>query len=346
MNARKTWTIAGGALFAVAAVIFGWPWVALGIHASGYPVTGAGDAANVVVEGANAFASRATRGFEVLDLTTGKRIAEVPPPRGSESVDDLAVAGRFLFTLDARPPGHLSVFSIDDPSKPVLVSGPVDVAVGPFSGVSAANGRVIVSGGTSLMSLRTYDARGKLSDVLSTGDFGRGQPDVLLAPDGTRAFVSTHSWGPYFGVTTVRVGDSFEPAGTLDLDTYGFTDGGAKPASFPLETAIDGDTLFVADLRGLTVLSVADLARPRVLAKLDLGVKAVNVDVRDHVAAIVGASPSPRLVLVDVASPSSPHIIRSIELDPNSHPTGVAIGAAHIAVATRQRILIIPKEKS
>ena len=347
MNAKKTWTIAGGALAAVLAVNFGWPWVALGVHASAYPVTGASDAANVVIDGGNAFASRATRGFDVIDVASGKRIAGIAPPGGSESVDDLAVAGRFLFTLDARPPGHLSVFAIDDPARPVLVSGPVVVAVGPFSGVSAASGRVIVSGGTSLMSLRAYNAHGQLGGVVATRDFGRGQPDVLLAPDGARAFVSTHYWGPYFGLTTVRVGDALVQAGELALDTYGFTDGGAKPASFPIETALDGDQLLIADLRGLTVVSVRDLARPRVLANLHLGVKAVNVDARDRVAAVVGSSPKPRLVLVDVSSPSSPRILRSIDLPSDSHPTGVAIGAAHVAVASDQRVLLIPlKEKS
>jgi hypothetical protein len=345
------WTIAGGALLAALAVNFGWPWIALAVHARAYPVTGTSDAANVVIDGETAYASRANRGLEVIDTASGRRLANVPPPNGSESIDDLAIAGRFLFALDARPPGHLSVFAIDDPATTRLVSGPVDVAVGPFSGVSAAKGRVIVSGGTSLMTLRAYDGHGKLSDVLATADFGRGQPDVLLAPDGVRAFVSTHYWGPYFGLTTVRVGDSLAKAASVDLDTYGFTDGGAKPASFPLETALDGDALLIADLRGLTVVSIADLESPRVLAKLDLGVEAVNVDVnvdgRRHLAAIVGSSPRPRLVLVDVSSPASPRVVRAIDLPEQSHPTSVAIGAAQIAVASHQRVLIIPtKEKS
>lgn len=341
MNARKTWTIAGGALLGALAVNFGWPWAALGWQARDYPVGGA----NAVIDGATVFVSRAERGLDVVDAASQRIIATVPPPEGSESVDDLVVAERFLFALDARPPGHLSVFAIGDPSAPVLVSGPIPVAVGPFSGVSAAGGRVIVSGGTSRMSLHAYDARGALSPVVATADFGRGQPDVLLAPDGARAFVSTHYWGPYFGLTTVHAG-SLAKAGSIGLDTYGFTDGGAKPASFPLETALDGDVLLAADVRGLTVLSVADLAAPRVLARLDVGVKAVNVDARDHLAAVVGSSPEPRLVLVDLHSPASPRIVRTIDLPERSHPTGVAIGAAHIAVASHQQILIFPKETS
>ena len=344
---RRTLAILASTAIAAVAIFFGRPWLALGYHALSYPVTGAADAANVIIDGTTVFASRANRGFEIINIPTGKILNTVAPPSGSESVDDLAVADHFLFTLDARTPGKLSVFSIADPANPVLVSPPVDVAVGPFSGVSAGSGRVIVSGGTSRMSLRSYDAAGKLGPVLATNDFGRGQPDVLLAPDGARAFVSTHRWGPYFALTTVRVADSLSEAATLNVNTYGFTDGGAKPASFPLKTALAGDILLAADLEGLTVISVASLDRPQVLAHLDLGVKAVNVDVRDNLAAVIGSSPKPLLVLVDVTTPSTPHILRSIPLPAGSYPTGVAIGPTHIAIALHQQgIQLINKEES
>ncbi len=320
------------------------PWLALAYHASSYPVTRSGEAANVVVEGTIAYASLAERGLAIVDTEAGKTLATVAPPLGSESVDDLAIADGFLFVLDARAPGHLSVFSLKDPAHPTLASRPVAVAVGPFSGVSAARGKVIVSGGTSLMSLRRYDARGSLGAVLATSDFGRGQPDVLLAPDGERAFVSTHDWGPYFSLTTVRVASSLVEAGSVDLDTYGFTDGGAKPASFPLETAVEADVVVVADLLGLTVISVADLEKPKVVARLDVGVKAVNVDVRNGLAAVVGSSPEPRLILIDVQSPSSPRIVRTIPLPHGSRPTGVAIGRTRVAVAShRNGVLLIPR---
>src|SRR2546428_10700973 len=185
MRTRR-WIVAV-ALLAGLLAIAGRSWIALGYHALGYPVTGDGDAANVVIRGSIAYASLAQRGFEAIDTRSGKVIGVTPPARGSESADDLPVADSFLFVLDARPPGHLSVFSLADPTKPTLVSGPAVVAVGPFSGVSAAHGRVIVSGGTSLMSLRSYDQNGNLGDVMATPDCGRGQPALLLAPAGDRA---------------------------------------------------------------------------------------------------------------------------------------------------------------
>lgn len=336
-RSRSTWAwIGAGALIVIVTVPLGRPWIALAYSAATYPVTGTGEAANVVIGGTRAFVSRGDRGIEVVDTVSGKVLEIVPPPAASESVDDLAVAGSFLFVLDARPPGHLSVFSLASSPKLRLTSGPIDVPVGPFSGVSAGGGRVIVSGGTSLMSLRNYDAEGKLGPVLAQIDCGRGQPDVLMSLDGSSAFVSTHRWGPYFGLTTVRVTDappSMARIGSLNLDTYGFTAGGAKPANFPLETAREGDVLLVATLRGLTLVSIAVPEQPTLLSTLDIGVRGVNVDVRNHLAAVVGSSPRPTLVLVDVRSPSSPRIVRSIPLPDGSHPTGVAIVDAHVVVA-------------
>jgi hypothetical protein len=335
----RVW-LAGGAVSIVVAVILCRPWIALAYAAATYPVTRAGEAANVVIDGTLAFVSLGERGFEIVDTASGKVLEIVPPPASSESVDDLAVAGRFLFALDARPPGHLSVFSLATSAKLILTSSPIEVAVGPFSGVSAGGGRVIVSGGTSLMSLRSYDSEGKLGPVLAEIDCGRGQPDVLVRPDGARAFVSTHRWGPYFSLTSVSVSlspPSMVRSGGVDLDTYGFTAGGAKPANFPIETALEGDVLYVASSLGLTVVSLDPPDRPALLATLGIGVKGVNVDVRNHLAAVVGSSPRPALVLIDVRAPASPRVVRSIPLPEGSRPTGVAIGDATVVVAAGNR---------
>ena len=338
--------LAGVALFIIVMATLGRPWIALAYSAAKYPVAGAGEAANVVIDGTLAFVSLGERGLEIVDVTSGKVLEIVPPPTSSESVDDLAIAGRFLFALDARPPGHLSVFSLASSPKLTLASAPIEVAVGPFSGVSAGGGRAIVSGGTSLMSLRTYDAEGRLGPLLAEIDCGRGQPDILMNADGTWAFVSTHRWGPYFGLTSVRVAGSppsMTKSGSLELDTYGFTAGGAKPANFPIETALEGDVLYAATLRGLTVVSMAVPDQPNLLATLEVGVKGVNVDVRNHLAALVGSSPKPTLVLIDVRSPSSPRVVRSISLPEGSRPTGVAIGATHVVVAAgNQGVLRFP----
>ncbi len=314
----------------------GCAWICLAFHAADYPITGAGEAGNVVVHGELAFVTRAGQGLEILDLERSQPLKIMPVPSGSESIDDVAVADGLLFLLDARPPGHLSVYSIADPAAPLLRSGPIEVPVGPFSGVSAAAGYVIVSGGTSELTLRAYTPDGRLDANVATADFGRGQPDVLLASDGHRAFVSTHFRGPHFGVSTVRVTSaplSVMNGATMDLQTIGFTAGGAKPANFPIETALAGNVLLVAYVRGLALVDVSDLDRPKMISEVALDVKAVNVDVRDGVAAVVGSSPKPTLLLVDVNNPDAPQVIRTIPLPEGSYATGVAIGATHVVVA-------------
>jgi hypothetical protein len=332
------------ALLALTAAASGCAWVALGYSSRTYRTTGSGESANVVIQGTTAYGSLADRGFEVVDLNHPERRRTIPPAAGGESVDDLAVADGLLFALDARRPGHLSVFSLSDPMSPALASPAVEVEVGPFSGVSSGGGRVIVSGGTSLLSLRTYDRSGRLSPLLATIDLGRGQPDVLMAPDGRRAFVSTHFRGPHFGVTALEVGGGSSllvKGGKVDLDTYGFTAGGAKPANFPVEAALTKNVLLVAHARGLAIISVEDTRQPRLLSVLGLDVKAVNVDVDGSIAAVVGSSPRPLLVLVDVANPSAPIVKQSVPLPEGSYATSVAVGPAHVVVAGHKRGMLI-----
>jgi hypothetical protein len=298
----------------------------------------------VVIHGTTAYGSLADQGLDVVDLMHPERHRTISPPVGSESIDDVAVADGLLFALDARRPGHLSVFSLSDPTMPLLASAAVEVEVGPFCGVSAGGGRVIVSGGTSVLALRTYDREGRLSPEVATIDLGRGQPDVLIAPDGGRAFVSTHFRGPHFGLTTLEIGSGSTPlvrGGKVDLDTYGFTAGGAKPANFPIEAALAANVLLVAHARGLAIISVGATKQPRVLSVLSLEVKAVSVDVDGSMAGVVGSSPRPLLALVDVANPSAPIVKRSVPLPEGSYATSVAVGPAHVVVAAHKRGLLI-----
>lgn len=157
----------------------------------------------------------------------------------------------------------------------------------------------------------------------------------------------THFGGPNFGLTTVHVTSaplSVIKGGTMDLETIGFTAGGAKPANFPIETALTGDVLLVAYVRGLALVDVSDLDRPRMLSEIRLDVKPVNVDVRDGIAAVVGSSPKPLLSFIDVKNPMAPHVIRSVQLPEGSYATGVAIATTHVVVGAGARgALVFPR---
>jgi hypothetical protein len=311
-------------------------WIGLTWGALNYPTTQRGETANVVSDGTWAYATRGAAGLEILNLGGDpvRRYQELPP--GVESADDLALADGLLFVLDARPPGHLAVFSLADPARPALAGAPVPVEVGPFSGVAAAGGRVVVSGGTSRLSVRAYDGAGRLGTAVTVADLGRGQPDVILAPAGDYALVSTHDEGPHFSVKIAHLAEP--PAatrldGSIALQTYGFTPGGAKPANFPIELALEGEVLYVASDDGLLVVDLSVMTAPRALARLPLDVSPVNIDVRDGIAAVVGSAPAPALVFIDVRDPTRPAVLRSFPLPEDSRGTGVALTDSHAVVA-------------
>lgn len=337
MKRRPTlWKIAFVAVLLVA-FAFG-DWIVLGYRALGYPVTPAGQASNVVVREGFAYAAMAESGLGVYELESGRLVQTLAPAEAEGSVDDLALADGFLFALDARIPGALSVYSLGDPRQPRRVSGPTPVEVGPFSGVSAAAGRAVVSGGTSRLTLRRYDREGNLSTEIATADLGRGQPDVLLRPDGGMAAVSTHFAGPEFGLSLLDFSeDAPRVAGTLPLPEAGFTPGGSKPANFPIEGAWAGDTLLLAQGNALAFVDLSDPRRPRLLRSLELGVHPVNVDAAGGIVAAVGSFPRERLVLIELGRGVEPRILRSLELPAGSMPTGVAVGSDRIAVATQGR---------
>lgn len=323
------------AVAAAALTLAGCDWVGLAWGALTYPTTADGVPANVVAEGRFAYAARGGNGIEVIELAAPSWRRVVAAPRGA-TVDDLALADGLLFALDARPPGNLSVYSLADPAQPVLVQAPVMTEVGPFSGVSAASGLVVVSGGTSRLTLRRYAADGRLGAQVATADLGRGQPDVLLAPDGRHAFVSVHDSGPHFSLVVLALEAdplAIHAVAKLPLETYGFTPGGAKPANFPVEMALAGDLLLVASAAGLQVFNAAEPASPRPLATLKPGAMPVNVDAAGALAALVGSEPEPVLSLVDIADPSEPKTLRLIPLPAGSLATGVALAGRQVAVA-------------
>jgi hypothetical protein len=321
--------LGGAALWACGAC----NWVSLATHSLTYRTAQRGEAGNVAARGALVYATLAEAGIVVIDGTTGQTLATVAPP-DSQSIDDLAIADGLLFALDARPPGHLSVYSLADPAKPRLLGVSREVAVGPFSGVSAMGGLCVVSGGTSQLTLWRYDSSGALTGPVATADLGRGQPDVLLSTGGV-LYVSTHYWGPYFGLDVARFDaahNRIELLAKLPLPRAGFTTGGAKPANFPIESALLGsDTLLVASARGLDVVDVHTPAQPRLITTIDLGGPAVNVDVDRQNAAVVVGGDTPALVYLDLAATSP--LQHRVELPVGTIPTGVALGGPRAAVA-------------
>jgi hypothetical protein len=327
----------------VAAVASGCNWVSLAVNAASYESLGAGDAGNVVVRDSVGFVSLGDSGIAIVGAESGRRLHILASPAGLESVDDIAVDGSFLFALDARPPGALAVFSLNDALHPSFLSARA-VAVGPFSGVSANKGHVAVSGGTSELSLMAVDSRGALG-VSEHFDLGRGQPDVLL--HGATLFVSAHYWGPYFGLDVVHRDSAtrtMRRIARVELAGAGFTAGGAKPANFPLEAALfDSTTLLVAHRRGVAVINVRSHADARLIQVLDVGGPAVNVDARDSLAAVAVGGNAPAVVLIRF-EPAAARVVRRVTLPPGTKPAGIALSRRSVLVAARgQGVLAVKR---
>jgi hypothetical protein len=325
-------------------LLTGCNWLSLAKNAVSYPTLKRGEASNVAATDSLLYVAKGEDGLAIVDARSGSEIGALAPPTGSESIDDIAIDGSLLFVLDARAPGHVSVFSLGNSRFPRLVAAPREVPVGPFSGVSAAAGLCVVSGGTSQLEAFHYDSAGVLTGPVATTDLGRGQPDALVAADGRRVYVSTHYWGPYFGIDVLRYDSTVRVLNTLaklELDGAGFTSGGAKPANFPIVTAtLGGDTLLVAFAKGLALIDVRNAARPSVLQIIDVGGSAVSVDSYGSSAAVAVTAPNASLVILGFDSRGS-RVVRRISLPPGTLPTGVALTAAIVSVTARDRGVLV-----
>ena len=294
---------------------------------------------NIVIHEEIAFATAGNQGVVVVDLESLEAVGSISPQGNNGSFDDVAATTDLLFAIDGSRPGSLSVFSIEDHLQPTLVSGPIAVDVGPFAGVSAANGRVIVSGGTGRLSVLNFDSTGILSEDISSIDLGVGQPDVLIAKDGQTAFVSTDFSGRFdgetFGLTLIDVPNSPSPISILDragIVGAGFSAGVDRPANFPIESAQQGDTLFVASGLGISVFDVGDPAVLRPVTTISLDTNPINVDVLNDQLFVVSNSPRPTLTIIDVADLGAP-VVEIVELPANGEPLGVSATEEYIAIA-------------
>jgi hypothetical protein len=319
--------------------LLGHRWLALGWNAWHYPVAARSARTQVVVSGSLAYIAAGADGIEVADLKSGTRRLVAPAAPG-DRIDDLAIADGWLFALDATPPGHLMTFSLADPAVPSPSGESVPVPVGPFSGVSAAAGIVIVSGGTSQLTLREYDRNGRLGTAVATADFGRGQPDVALRADGRMAAISTHIFGPDFAITFAEIRRrplSLKTRGQLGLKDAGFTEGGFKPSHFPLVAAWNGDRVYLADGGGLNVIDVFDPDHPSLLQQDRHAGPGIDAIVAGGQLDVLRAGPHPAVLRYRLDGSGLPAPAVSWSLPAGSRPAAIARHGVDTLVTEHER---------
>ena len=125
------------------------------------------------------------------------------------------------------------------------------------------------------------------------------------------------------------------------LDGAGFTAGGARPANFPIDVATLGtDTLLVAFARGVAVIGISSPVAPHVLHVIDVRGKAVSIDTRGRTAAVAVAGPNPAVVILEFSGVAPP-VTKQIALPPGTNPAGIAFTGARVAVAARNRGVLL-----
>jgi hypothetical protein len=337
---KKSSILIGIALACVLSGALAHDWLSLAWNAWGYPQAAPSARTQIVVARGHAFIAAGIEGIEVIDLAQGKRVALLSPRAPLDRIDDLAVADGWLFALDATPPGFLQVFALDSTGLRGPFGAATPVAVGPFSGVAAAAGRVVVSGGTSLLSLHEFDADGRLGGGAAEADFGRGQPDIALRADGRLAVISTHLYGPEFGLTFVAIERSplrLHELGRMRLGNAGFTRGGYKPAHFPMVAAWQGDRVYLADGGGLTVIDASDPRHPRLLSQDRRAQPAMDLAVAGNTLVVAVAGDTPSLLRYRLVRSGMPALVSNWRLPAHTRPAAIAIDGDNSLIALHER---------
>lgn len=287
-------------------------------------------------------------GLIISNEASGSVIAQIFPPQGMNSIDDFDVDGNLIFLLDSRGRDYLAIFTFDGISVS-LESDPVPVQGGPFNGISASNGNLVVAGGTTFLSRYTYSSSGKLEGPVTFGR-DRGHPDVLLSSDGQAAFVSTDFVGGEsgFGVSSLFIGDELKIpfiASELIIPEAGFTTGVTSPVGFPIQTSTYNDHLLVAHGGGLTIISLTEDYYFGNSQDLNIGINANSIAVHSDTAYIIGyQGDTPALVRVDLTDISNPTVISTEVLNTNgSIPTSISLSSSDIYIAAgASGIIVLP----
>ena len=103
------------------------------------------------------------------------------------------------------------------------------------------------------------------------------------------------------------------------------------------------DTLLIAFARGVAVVGISNPAAPHLLQLIDVGGPAVSIDTRGSVAVVSVAAPNPAVAILEFSGTGLPTAKR-ISLPPGTNPAGIAFTGARVAVAARERgVLLIDR---
>lgn len=272
------------------------------------------------------------------------------------TANDVTVDNGRVFTLD---------FNTDVVSQHQLnVEGVVSsdstsfrAQAGAFNGLSAANSRLVVSGGNQELTVYSVpDVPNLLPLQTGAVDLGQGQPDVTLDVERPLAYVSTHFSGDRFGLTILDLNTLDRVATKLLLDDIDILpQSRAFSPNFPLRTAVSSgegfkDVIAVAYLEGLLILNTSLPSNPQVIVEMsasELGFSPRAVTM-DQVGNVFAVGPEDRSNFNGFSNVGGYSIQTAMQIPPFSVSNGVIVSSiatsdTTIAMATRNGPIFVPK---
>ncbi|WP_394749043.1 YncE family protein [Spongiimicrobium salis] len=263
------------------------------------------------------------------------------------SADDITVdesTGQ-LFTQSGRT---LRSFNLDNPMEPAVVAT-TQTSFSIFSGISAANGIVAVSGGSTNSDTQVYTYTANSITLVNDGipvvDNITGNPDVHVAATangGATAFYSQDLGNvANWGIQMVAFDANAQVIATPEVVVLtpgayrGTFDAPVGPANFPLESEFLDNRLYVAHFAAPGI-HVIDLNNSNALSLISLPYEPINIGTDGSQLFVIGLNST----VIDVLDPTTGSIVSSIQA-PLRQPNGVAVSASHIAIADRSEGLLV-----
>ena len=254
-------------------------------------------------------------------------------------------ANGLLFTQAGT---SLNLLSLADPAAPVLQDS-ATTNFSAFSGISAANGVLVVSAGAGSADTQVYTYTDTdltlATDGIAELDSAVGNPDVHVVPTATgiTAYYSQDIGAvANFAIQPVELGTNGEVLSVLPdvvLTPRAFDSNSAfSPANFPVESEFLADQLFVANFAadGIEVIDIAN--NNALLASIPLFYEPTNITTDGALLFVVGLTNA----TVDIIDPATASVTGSLTpAVPFAQPVGVAASLTHVAVADRTNGLVV-----
>lgn len=264
------------------------------------------------------------------------------------AADDIA-ADPELGLLFTQSQTSLSVLSLADPAEPSLQNS-ATTNFSAFSGLSAANGVLVVSGGAGSSNTQIYTYSASTLTLATNGipevDSVTGNPDVSVTATaaGVTAFysqdigaVANFAIQPVTFDTNGQVINIFTET-VLTAGAFAFNDA-LSPANFPVESEFLNDQLFVAHFaaQGIEVIDLANESM-QLLSPIPLPYEPTNIATDGILLFVVGLTNG----TVDIIDPNAATVTDSLNPDTALlAPVGVAASLTHVAVADRTNGLVV-----